>query len=192
MENTRAPHTTVGVVDGSNVIVRQSWLNQWPLIFLTVILEAAIVYVSIVFPELATFSVNLGAFSLSGSYLPIVPVFVLLVAAFKIYNERLVITPEYLIHVKGRISWRERSSRLEYDHIQEIETIGSIIQRLVGLGDLNILPIGAGNRQAILMRGLRHPRAVKDLIRSVRDSAPSSADPVPGARTHSTSSSENS
>lgn len=185
MESNHAPHTTVGVVDGNNVIVRQSWLNQWPLILLTAALEAAIVYVSIVFPELSAFSLNLGAFSLSESHLPIIPVFVLLIAAFKIYNERLVITPNYLIHVTGRISWRERSSRLEYDHIQEIETIWSIMQRLLGLGDLNILPIGAGNRQAILMRGLRHPRAVKDLIRSVRDSASSVPDPVPGTRTHS-------
>lgn len=192
MESTHAPRATVGVVDGDNVIVRQSWLNQWPLVGLTAALEAAIVYVSIRFPELATFSVDLGAISLSGSYLPIIPVFVLLVAAFNIYNERLVITPLYLIHVTGRISWRERSSRLEYDHIQEIETSGSIIQRLLGLADLNILPIGAGNRQAILMRGLRNARAVKDLIRSVRENGASMPDSIPGARAHDVSDSDGS
>ncbi len=168
MENSQTARSTVGIVDGDNVIVRQSWLNQWPLLLLTAALEAAIVYFYIRFPELATFSMNIGALSLSGSYLPIIPVFVLLKAALNIYNERLVITPSYLIHVTGRISWRERSSRLEYDHIQEIETIESIPQRMLGLADLNILPIGAGNRQAILMKGLLKPRAVKDLIRSKR------------------------
>jgi uncharacterized membrane protein YdbT with pleckstrin-like domain len=191
VESTSGPHTTVGIVDGDNVIVRQSWLNQWPLVLLTAVLEVAIVYVSIIFPELATFSVHLGALALSGSYLPAIPVFVLLKAAFNIYNERLVITPLYLIHVTGRISWRERSSRLEYDHIQEIETIESIIQRILGLGDLNILPIGAGNRQAILMQGLRHPRAVKDLVRSVRDNSSSMPDSVLGSRPQGASHSTN-
>lgn len=173
MGNSQAPHTTVGVVDGDNVIVRQSWLNQWHLILLTALLEWAIIDLSIRFPELATFSTQLGTVPISGSYLPIIPVFVLLRAAFNIYNQRLVITPNYLIHVTGRLWWRERSSRLEYDHIQEIETIESIIQRLLGLGDLNVLPIGAGNRQAIVMKGLHKPRAVKDLIRSKRGHATS-------------------
>ena len=168
METSQSRNTTVGVIDGDNVIVRQSWLNQWPLMLLAVGLEAIIVYLSLRFPELATFSTHLGSLRLSGSYLPIIPVFVLVKAAFNIYNERLVITPNYLIHVTGRLWWRERSSRLEYDHIQEIETIESIIQRILSLGDLNILPIGAGNRQAILMKGLHKPRSVKDLIRSMR------------------------
>ena len=172
VENTSAPRSTVGVVDGDNVIVRQSWLNQFPLVLLALALEVAIVYVSIAFPELATFSVKLGSITLSASFLPIIPIFVLAKAALNIYDERLVVTPDYLIHVTGRISWREKSSRLEYSHIQEIETIQSIAQRLLGLGDLNILPIGAGNRQAISMKGLKQPRAVKDLIRSLREPQP--------------------
>lgn len=162
------PQSTVGVVDGKNIIVRQSWLNQFPLVLVALALEIAIVYITLDFPEVASFSFQIASVTISASYLPFIPLFVLAKAALNIYNERLVITPIYLIHVTGRISWRERSSRLEYSHIQEIETIETIAQRILGLGDLNILPIGAGNRQAILMKGLRHPRAVKDVIRSLR------------------------
>lgn len=170
VEETLAPRSTIGVVDGENVIVRQSWLNQSPLVALALALEVCIVYLTIDVPEIAAFTLDLGAVRLSAAYLPIIPAFLIGKAAINIYNERLVITPDYLIHVTGRISWRERSSRLEYSHIQEIETIESISQRIFGIGDLNILPIGAGNRQAICMRGLRKPRAVKDLIRSLRGS----------------------
>ena len=169
------PQSTVGVVDGKNIIVRQSWLNQFPLVLVALALEIAIVYITLDFPEVASFSFQIASVTISASYLPFIPLFVLAKAALNIYNERLVITPSYLIYVTGRISWSERSSRLEYSHIQEIETIETIAQRLLGIGDLNILPVGAGTRQAILMQGLRHPRAVKDVIRSYRNAPESGA-----------------
>lgn len=169
MQNNSVPQSTVGVVDGENIIVRQSWLNQFPLVLVALALEVIIVYISLEFPDVAAFSFKIGSATISASYLPLLPLLVIARAALYIYNERLVITPNYLIHVTGRISWSERSSRLEYSHIQEIETVETIAQRILGLGDLNILPIGAGNRQEILMKGLRHPRAVKDVIRSLKD-----------------------
>lgn len=167
-----APRPTVGVVDGENILVRQSWFNQYILLSIVITLEVAVVYWTLAFPGSATFSLNLGALSLSPSYLPAIPLLVLARAAFNVYNQRLVITPAYLIHVSGRLWWTERSSRLEYSHIQEIETIQSIPQRILGVADLNILPMGGGNRQAIRMKGLRDSRAVKDVIRDIRAKQP--------------------
>lgn len=172
MQNNTAPRSTVGIVDGDNILVRQSWLNQYILLSIVAALEVAIVYWTIAFPETATFTLNLGPLSFSPSYLPAIPLLVLARAAFNVHNQRLVITPAYLIHVSGRLWWTERSSRLEYSHIQEIETIQSIPQRLLGIADLNILPMGGGNRQAIRMKGLRNPRAVKDVIRDKRAQQP--------------------
>lgn len=172
MESNETPRSTVGVVDGENILVRQSWFNQYILLSIVIALEIAVVYWTIAFPGSATFSLNLGALSVSPSYLPAIPLLVLARAAFNVYNQRLVITPAYLIHVSGRLWWTERSSRLEYSHIQEIETIQSIPQRILGLADLNILPMGGGNRQAIRMKGLRDSRAVKDVIREIRAKQP--------------------
>lgn len=172
MEQRSAPHTTVGVVDGENLLFHQSWLNQMPLIFLAVFLEVVIVYLTIAYPDFALFVVPLGSDSFSASILPVFPLFVLLWGAIRIYNERLVVTPFYLIHVSGRIQWRERSVRLEYSHIQEIETVQSIFQRFLGIGDLMVVPIGSGNRSPIMMKGLRHPRAVKDVIREIKAKHP--------------------
>ena len=172
MESNETPRTTVGVVDGENILVRQSWFNQYIPLCIVIALEVAVVYWTIAFPGSATFSLNLGALSVSLSYLPAIPLLVLARAAFNVYNERLVITPAYLIHVSGRLWWTERSSRLEYSHIQEIETIQSIPQRILGVADLNILPMGGGNRQAIRIKGLRDFRAVKDVIREIRAKQP--------------------
>lgn len=77
-------------------------------------------------------------------------------------NERLVLTPQYLIHVLGRLTWREKSVRLEYHHIQEIETEQTILQRVLGIGDVTLKPIGG---VPMRMVGLSKPREVKNVIR---------------------------
>jgi uncharacterized membrane protein YdbT with pleckstrin-like domain len=104
--------------------------------------------------------------SLPASSLTMLPLLIALKAAFHIYNERLVLTPDYMIHVTGRLSWRERSSRLPYEHIQEIETAQSVLQKICGLGDLLVTPLGGTSSTSIQIQGIRSPRAVKDRIRS--------------------------
>jgi hypothetical protein len=165
-----APEFTVGVIDGDNVIVTQSWFNQMGLVLLAVVLEIGIIYLTAVFPEMESATVWVDTVRASASYLPFVPLGLLGVAALRIYNERLVITPLYLIHVSGRLSWRERSMRLEYSDIQEIETDCSIMQRLFGVGDVSVIPMGGNSNNTITLRGVRHPRGVKDLIRQARAS----------------------
>jgi hypothetical protein len=159
--------TSVGVIDGANVIIRQSWLNQLGLIVIAIILEVAITVFTALFSETL---ISIDSLSITVGALPCIPLFLLLVAAVRVYNERLVVTPEYLIHVTGRISWKEHSVRLEYPHIQEIETVQSILQRLLGLGDVAVIPVGGGSK-TIVMRGLRHPREVKNLIRGFKPAA---------------------
>ena len=172
------PTPTIGVVDGNNIIVRQSWLNQYMLVGVTLIFEAAIIYLNVEFAREGDFDISLGSLSIPTIYLPIIPLLVLARAAFTIYNERLVITPEYLIHVTGRLSWSARTSRLDYNQVQEIETIQSIPQRILGVADIHITPIGRDLKGSIMMPGLRNPRAVKDVIRNLRSQRRDSSNPV--------------
>jgi len=174
--NTGAP--TIGFVDGDNIIIRQSWLNQYLLVGITVLLEVGIVYLNVELAEIGDYDVSLGPVSIPTLYLPIIPLLVLARAAFNIYNERLVITPAYLIHVTGRLWWSARTSRLDYDHVQEIETIQSIPQRILGVADLHITPIGRDLKGSMTIRGLSRPRAVKDLIRSLRSQQGGLSNPV--------------
>lgn len=164
--NTNA--AAIGFIDGENIIVRQSWINQWLLVCVTLLLEVAIVFLNLTLAESGSFELGIGSFSIPTTYLPIIPLLVLATAAWKIYNERLVITPHYLIHVTGRLWWSARTTRLDYNQVQEIETIQTIPQRILGVADLHITPIGRDVKGSIMIRGLRNPRGVKDLIRNLR------------------------
>lgn len=159
---------SVGRKDGENVLIHQSWLNQLPLLLLLFLLEALIIYVRIEFSDRSATKLPETHVDTLISLLPIVPLLILIKAAFPIINERLVVTPQYIIHVMGRISWRERTVRLEYNHIQEIEIEQTILQRILGVGDISIVALGGANVAAIHMHGLAHPRGVKDLIRAKR------------------------
>lgn len=162
-ESRRQP--TVGRVDGENVIFTQSWLNQIGLLFCTCLLGAAAVYLTIEFPSYALIPLDIGTRTMMIPFIAVLPIIFFSKATFRIYNERFVLTPEYLIHVTGRLTWRERSVRLEYSRIQEIEISESIWQRILGLGDVILIPIAGITNSAMTMKGLRHPRGVKDMIR---------------------------
>ncbi len=152
----------VGRIDGENLVLRQSWLNQFPLLAVFVALEVLASYLLIEFPDASSVEVNLFERVVRVSWVSIVPLLILGKAAFHVLNERLVLTPEYLIQVNGRLTWREKSTRLEYHHIQEIETEQTILQRVLGIGDVTLKPIGGAPMRMV---GLYNPREVKNVIR---------------------------
>jgi hypothetical protein len=157
----------IGFKDGDNYVIRQSWLNQSIGIGVVLVLLGMTTYVTLAFPGYTTVPLELGSSIFAFPFLNIIPLCVLGRLAFLVYNERLVLTPEYLIHVTGRLAWRARSSRLEYDRIQEIEISQTILQRILGVGDVKVLPLAGLAENALAMNGLLHPRAVKDLIRAM-------------------------
>jgi len=108
----------VGVRDGDNIIIRQSWLNQLGMIVLALATLALTSYLTILFPEYTTLTSE-GGWSLP--VLNFIPLTIVLHSDYNVYNERFVVTPEYLIDVEGRLAWRERSTRIEYHRVQEIK-----------------------------------------------------------------------
>jgi uncharacterized membrane protein YdbT with pleckstrin-like domain len=162
MEESEIDIAKVGVRDGQNVIIRQSWFNQLGAILLTLITLALTSYLTIIFPEYTTLPLEIGW---SLPLLNFIPLAILLRSVFHIHNERFVVTPEYLIDVEGRLAWRERSTRVEYQRIQEIKIEETIVQRIFGLGDVTVVPLAGSDGEPICLRGVTHPRLVKDLIR---------------------------
>jgi hypothetical protein len=57
-----------------------------------------------------------------------------------------------------------KAARLEYHHIQEIETEQTILQRALGIGDVTLKPIGGAPMRMV---GLYNPREVKNVIREL-------------------------
>jgi hypothetical protein len=167
MDGTVSLPPSVGRRDGDNYIVEQSWRNQIGALLAVPLIVAALIYVRIRLPEFMNVPVTFGDVDVWFSALYLLPVFVVARAVFLVYNERFVITPEYVIHVTGRLAWRGRSSRLAYGSIQEIEIEETIPQRIFGVGDIKLIPIAGSEVSSVKLRGVRTPRAVKDLIRDL-------------------------
>jgi len=157
-ETTNSAHA-VGFRDGDNCVIRQPWINQslGPLAFLIVTWIA--VCLTIQFPEYTTFDLQVGSWAFAFPSLNCAPVALLGYLAFLARKERFVLTPEYFIHVTGRLEWRERSSRIEYDRIQEIEISQTIFQRMLGVGDVKILPLAGSAESSRCMSGVRSKSA---------------------------------
>ncbi len=155
----------VGYRDGENVIVHQSWKNQIGTLVVFVLLLAATTYLTVLYPDFTTVPLDFGAREVDFPLLNVLPLILLCRAAYAIYNERFVLTPDYLIHVTGRLAWRGRSSRLDYSKIQEIEIEETILQRVLGVGDLKIIPTAGTEANSIRLQGVSSPRGLKDLIR---------------------------
>ena len=146
-----------------NIVIQQSLRNQLPLVVLF--------FLSI-----------LGAGTVNAYYpgeslvlLSFLPALVCAAAAtYKVWNSRVVLAPEYLLYIHGILSWQQRSIRLEYARIQEIELRETILQKLLGIGDVIATPISTSMEDMIALNGVRHPRLYKDLIRDRIE--PTSAD----------------
>lgn len=167
MSEEAQSRATVGFKDGDNYVLRQSWLNQFSGIVLVLVLIWLTTYLTLLFPEFTTVPLEVGSSTFEFPFLKIIPLCMLGRSAFLVHNSRLVLTPDYLLHVTGRLAWRERTSRIDYNRIQEIEIVQTILQRILGVGDVRVLPLAGLSENTLCVSGLRSPREVKDLIRQM-------------------------
>lgn len=159
-------------VEGDNVIVRESHLNRLPLfIVLGVAVILGVSTLSFLSQAALDSVLRQGRFVIALCFgLPVLMMYSFIV--YRIYNQKLVITPEYLINVVGTLTWRERSIRLDYSRIAEIEIDVTLFQRAFHLGDVRITPIATESDDLFVVRGVRHPRILKDILRlRTRESA---------------------
>lgn len=80
------------------------------------------------------------------------------------YDRKLILTKEYLLFVEGVVSFKEHSLRVQYRNIREIGIDQTIVQRILGVGDLLVSPLATQLESAIRMPGISNPRAAKDEI----------------------------
>ncbi len=158
----------IGETVRGNLIFTQSWLNQFPLLLATAALTALMTYLTFEYPGYSFLHLNSKWGAFDAPILFIVPAVLLMKALYIIYNEKFILTPQYMIHVSGRLNWKERTVRLEYSRIQEIEIDQTILQKIFNLGDVIVLPVAGSSATNIHMHGARSPRMVKDAIREMQ------------------------
>lgn len=146
------------------VVVRHSLFNQVPLVLLLILVTALSIYGtykwSFAFQEifqLAGISVKLPLFG-------IFPLFVGGILAHRVMNEKLIFHPDYLLFREGVLSWRETSSRIEYQWIREINIKQNLLQKILNVGELMVSTVATQIASEVTMPGVRDPRRVKDEI----------------------------
>ena len=151
------------------LVIYRSHRSELMSILLFLVLFAASIYASMVFPW-ATQRIPLGSMFGAELYLPL-PLFAIIPLALLgrilhgLYNYRYILCDEYVLEVKGLLSLRRRSIRLNYVHIRGVQIDESLLQQFLGIGDLQILGItGEHGEPRIEMKGVANPRALKDLI----------------------------
>lgn len=151
--------------DQSNIIVRQASLNQLPLIIAFVASIFLTFWAPLHYPVTLQ-EIDLGIITFS---LPLFGLFPLVIAAALVRslgNYRLILTPEYIYYAEGIFNWKEKTIRIEYNHIREIEIDQTMFQRIFGMGDLVITVVATSIESSTNMPGIWRPRKIKDLIRS--------------------------
>jgi hypothetical protein len=157
----------VYTIDGDNIVVTQSLVNQLPRLSLVGITTLALLYLTFYYPHLTNFPIPLSGWELQFPVLVFIPFVLVTVPLHNVFDARLILTPDYLLQVRGLASWRERSVRLEYSRIQEIEIEQTLLQRVLGVGDIKVTPIVVGMDESVLhIHGIPKPHMLKDLLRS--------------------------
>jgi uncharacterized membrane protein YdbT with pleckstrin-like domain len=94
----------------------------------------------------------------------IFPLFVGGILAHRVMNEKLIFHPDYLLFREGVLSWRETSSRIEYQWIREISIKQNLLQKILNVGELRVSTVATQIASEVTMPGVRDPRKVKDEI----------------------------
>ena len=100
-------------------------------------------------------------------YLPLFGIFPLVICgvlAHRVLNERLIFHPDYMLFREGVVSWREISSRVEYEWIREVNIKQNLLNKLLGVGEVKVSTVATQFAAVLTMPGVRNPRTVKDEI----------------------------
>lgn len=97
--------------------------------------------------------------------LGLVPLVLLAMLAHRLLDRRYVLSEDYILEVEGLLAWRLRTVRLRYLHIRGLEVDRSILQNLFGVGDLRVGGETSPEDTDVVMYGIAHPEAFKDLIK---------------------------
>jgi len=85
-------------------------------------------------------------------------------AVWAAFNQRLCLCREYVSAYSGLLGTTLRTTRLLYEHVRGVEIEQSLIQRMLGLGDLRVgSDVNKGEGEMVIC-GIKNPDNLKDLL----------------------------
>lgn len=152
-----------------NIVIHEYFLNHIVLLLTLILCVIGGIWATFTFPwSIQPLQIGKIGGILFSFPLPLFILPVMVVAAMylrSIHDIRLVLCPEYLIYVSGVISWKEKTIRVEYSDIREIEIDQTLYQKSINVGDIIILIISTQIDSALQMPGVKNPRLIKDYLR---------------------------
>lgn len=143
--------------------IRQSIYNQIPLVLLILGSIWLLIWTSVNF-DWAVHTFEFGPISFPLPLGGIITLVLVAILIHKLYDNKLIITDEYLLFIHGCLNWKEKSIRLEYSFIREIEIDQTIPQKFLGVGDIIVTLVATSLDSNKKLPGVRNPRKVKDLL----------------------------
>jgi uncharacterized membrane protein YdbT with pleckstrin-like domain len=147
----------------NNIIFHSSIFNFPVLLTITVLANIFAIY-SFFYWGWSIQWISFWAIKIPISFFLLPAIALLVTLITKTFNEKLILTDEYLLLIQGIFSWKQESVRMEYHSIKEVIIEETLVQRILGIGDIRCTTIATGNIAHVTMIGLRNPRSVKDLI----------------------------
>ena len=89
---------------------------------------------------------------------------ILLFVGWKCFNHRLCFCETYVSRYSGLLSTNLKTSRLLYKHVRGVEIEQSILDRILNIGDIHVGSDNARSTAEIVLRGIRNPERIKDLL----------------------------
>ncbi len=154
------------------VIIRKVWRSELPRLVLFVVLLVVAPVLSNIFGG----SVITGElFSLLGvTYylsLPLwwlVPAFMLLEVAWRIYNVRYVVDELGIESWDGILSLKQQITHVRHEDVRSIETDQSVLERILDVGEVQIATAATGGVE-ITFQGVPSPKKMQNWLQAKRD-----------------------
>jgi hypothetical protein len=156
--------------DPQNIIICRSMLDLWIPVCIFLLLVLVMVFGTWLYPESVqkiSFGEVLGyKVTVAIPFFGLFPFALLGVIFHKVYDEKYVLTPDYILEVQGLCALKFHSARLRYIHIKDVELDQKLHQRFFDIGDLILATSITSGDSNIHMRGIANPRAVKEIIQA--------------------------
>lgn len=161
----------------AEIVVCKTWRSEATSLAIFVVMSILAVFFSRVFP----FSIIEGEVVTIGSTtirlsLPLfwfVPAFTIGMAIYRIYNVRYVINERGIESEVGILALHRRLTRVWFEDVRSVQTEQSLLNRLLGVGDLEISTAATGTIE-IILRGIAAPDEVQEMVQRERDKRQSS------------------
>ncbi len=163
------------LADSANIVIGPSVRDQWVHLIIFVFLMVFMVVGSLRFPWLVQ-QVNLNLppgydITFNVSLLALFPLISIAFIAHRLFDERYILTPEYILEISGRCSLKFHSARLRYIHVKDVEIDKKLYQRFLNVGDLIVATSITSGDSNIRMKGIVNPWEIKKIVQERTRSA---------------------